>query len=235
MGEAGPHSPTQQGPPLQDPDQQGLPTDQPQSALWGCPPPLPKGKGRFGVGFRALLLLSPAAPSWGAAARSWRLGHPLAVTSPNGGVADPCWDPKPPNSRTQACRGQSRHRRPQGAEVASGGRSGVPFLLPPLLPPDSTAASRAPPAGTPASRLRSHIPRGTPGRASAGRCHAMGRQRRSDSRLARSQGLACEQGRPRAPPPGLRRDWKKPKAIPRLSWRPRQGGGGGGAAFQKPL
>lgn len=67
----------------------------------------------------------------------------------------------------------------------------------------------------------------------------MGRQRRSDSRLALGQGLACEQGRPRAPPPGLRRDWKrrdwkKPNAIPRLSRRPRQGGGGGGGGGARP-
>lgn len=107
---------------------------------------------------------------------------------------------------------------------------GVPFQLPSPPPHHGAAASRAPPAGTPASRLRSHIPRGTPGRASTGRCHAMGRQRCSDSRLALGQGLACEQGRLRAPPPGLRRDWKKPNAIPRLSRRPRQGGGGGGGA-----
>lgn len=90
-GEAG-LLPTQQGPPLQYPDQQGLPTDQPpKHALWGCPRAPPQGKGRFGVSFRALLLLSPAAPEWDCCCQQLEVGtSPGEVTSPNRGFADPC-------------------------------------------------------------------------------------------------------------------------------------------------
>ena len=167
-GEAGPHFPTQCPRAVLSRTQTSKVSHRPTAKpTVGAPPcPSPRGRGGLGSGFRALLLVSPAAPSGGAVARSWRLGHPQVVTSPNWGFTDPCWDPAPQLQNTGL-------QGPEPTQAAAGSRGrfqrqkwGSPSNFPP--PPSPMARQhrvrpqRAPPLPASAATFRGARPAGPP-------------------------------------------------------------------------